>query len=86
MSYVGDYTGTDGVKRVFAHSDEEALCAEIGRGFIWADRTEVDRLARGGTLSDDDADAIRTWSQGSYLRGIGESAERAKSAARNFST
>ena len=86
MSYVGDYAGTDGVKRVFAHSDEEALCAEIGREFLWADGTEVDKLARDGTLSNDDTDAIRTWSQGSYLRGIGESAERAKSAARNFST
>ena len=88
MTYVSDYFGLNGVRRVFAHSDDEGSCAKrvSGPKFRWASSAEVGGLAKDGQLENDDADAIRTWSQEPGVRGIGEAAQRAKSAARTMPT
>ena len=42
---------------------------------------EISKLVRDGALAGEDADAIRAWLHQPYLRGVGESAERAKRVA-----
>ena len=81
MVYLGDYESQGSVRRVFAHLDDAGLCAAGGPKFRWFSDAEISKLARDGALASDDADAIRAWLHQPYLRGVGESAERAKRVA-----
>ena len=69
------------MQRVFAHLDDAGRCAADGLGFRWSSDAEISKLVRDGALASEDADAIRAWLHQPYLRGVGESAERAKRVA-----
>ena len=81
MVYIGDYERQNGVQRVFAHLDDPGRCAADIPGFRWSSNGEISKLVRDGALASEDADAIRAWLHQPYLRGVGESAERAKRVA-----
>lgn len=83
MTFVADYFDANGVRRVFAYSDDEGASVEAvsGPGFRWVDSMGISTLVEAEELGRDDADAIRLWSGEPCLRGTGESAERAKSVA-----
>lgn len=83
MTFVADYFDTNGVRRVFAYSDDEgaSVGAVSSPEFRWVDGVGINTLVEAEELGRDDADAIRLWSGKPCLRGTGESAERAKSVA-----
>ena len=81
MSYVSDHCGETGVRRYYAYTDDDGTIAgsTAGNGFSWTAAAALQALAANGALSRADAGAVRTWSEESWCRGIGESSERAKS-------
>ena len=80
MTYVSDYQLASGIRRVFAYADDDDLAAGCvsGSGFQWSTADDIRTLAENGELTREDADALRLWWDESFLRGIGESPERAK--------
>ena len=80
MTYVSDYQVASGIRRVFAYADDDGLATGCvsGSGFRWSTADDIRTLAGNGELTREDADALRLWWDESFLRGIGESPERAK--------
>jgi len=84
MTYIADYPNASGIRRVFAYADPVGSTVQrtSGTGLRWTTIDEIRGLAESGALQQDDADAVRIWSDEPCLRGIGESPERAKNPAR----
>ena len=84
MTYVSDYQTASGMRRVFAYQDDDGLSAGCvsGSGFRWTTADDIRTLAENGELTREDADALRLWRDESFLRGIGETPERARGVSR----
>ena len=80
MTFVADYSDSNGVRRVFAYSDDEGASEEAvsGQGFRWVDNSGISPLIEAEELDREDADAIRRWWEERCVRGTGESPTRAK--------
>ena len=85
MTYVSDYQVASGIRRVFAYADDDSSVAGSveGSGFRWTTVDKIRKMARSDKLTIEDADALQQWREDLYLRGIGETAERAKSVVRS---
>ena len=84
MTYVSDYQTASGIRRVFAYQDDDGSSAGCVSGscFRWSTTDDIRTLAENGELTREDADALRLWWDESFLRGIGETPERARGASR----
>ena len=83
MTYVADFDTEDGIRRVFAHTNDDGSIRKhlSGATYTWANAEVARKLLQDGDMSSDDADAMRQWWEELSLRGVGETAERAKRVA-----